>query len=112
MCRVCQQSPSCASLMSQMLYLQSVSLQVRGYRHTTDVGTPSALTPADLPLDERDLLPWKITQSLHLCQGKGRLQGNLQLVLSSSARAVRSTALKRELGKKPKGEDVGSCDVC
>lgn len=30
---------------------------VGGLRHSIDVGTASALTPADLPLDERDLWP-------------------------------------------------------
>ena len=39
------------------LFPQSVSHQVGGYRHSIDVGTPSALTPSDLPLDEYGLCP-------------------------------------------------------
>ncbi|KAG7520102.1 hypothetical protein JOB18_023388 [Solea senegalensis] len=37
------------------------AFQVGGYRYSVDVGTPSALTPDDLPLDECDLCP-RMTQ--------------------------------------------------
>ncbi len=73
-----KKAPDCAFLMSQtsLLYFQSVSHQVGGYRHSIDVGTPSALTPADLPLDECDLCPGR-SSNLSIYR-QSRQRGNLQ----------------------------------
>lgn len=54
------------------------TLEVCGYGPTIDAGTPSSLTPADLPLDGQDLHPLMIIRSLHLLKTKAGVRGNLQ----------------------------------
>lgn len=101
-----------ASQMST-LYFQSVSHQVGRCSHSTVVGTPSALTPADLPLDERDLCPGR-SPNLSISSRQSRQRGNLQThllnsyllfngteweLLCRSSRAGRQTVFEHELGK-------------
>ncbi|KAK5923311.1 hypothetical protein CgunFtcFv8_000292 [Champsocephalus gunnari] len=74
---------------------------------TLDVGTPSALTPADLP-DERDLCPSR-SHNPSISSRPSRLQGRsstytLQLTLGSGYYSLKQG--------KTKSKDVGSCDVC
>lgn len=74
------------------------------------MGTPSALTPTDLPLDERDLCPGR-SPNLSISSRQSEQRANLQthrpnsylhnekLIPSSSSRGVRLTVFNHELGK-------------
>lgn len=64
----------CALLISHTPDLSS-TCDVQARVCTLDVGTPSSFTPADLPLDERDLRPCRVTRSLHLLKKKAGREG-------------------------------------
>lgn len=97
-------------------------LPVGGDRHSIDVGTPSCLTPADLPLDGRDFCPGGSPDPSDSSRPKQTERGNLQTcrlnsylllngseweTLPDSSRAGRKTVLNMWSGKN-RGEDVGS----
>lgn len=75
-----------------LLFSTFLSRRVGGYRHSMDVVTPSASTPADLPLDERDLCPGGSpelsvcprTQSQAECGSSNAAPRVLYLLLSGS----------------------------
>lgn len=102
----------CAFPMSQTCHnFQPVSHQVEGYRRLIHVTTPSALTPADLPLEEHDLCPGgKHDPSFSSRQHKLNLQthhinylpvngSDGKRILSSPSRAERQAVFNCDLGK-------------